>query len=146
MTTKNHLLIFILSFFIFSLVLPKTGNMLPAKNVTPIEITLDDNTNRQDIQKITPKDNKKTDIWAIVTAFITAISIIFIFLNPTVWFLLSPLALITAIYSLIRIKRHNNLKGKFWNFIAIINFIFSILLVIFVIILISSINLQCNYN
>ena len=44
MMTKKHLHIFILFFFIFSFVLPKTGNILPAKNVTPIEITLDDNT------------------------------------------------------------------------------------------------------
>ena len=106
--------------------------------------TLDDNTNQQDKQNVSPKDDKKTDIWAIVTAVLTVISIIFIFINPTVWFLLSPLALITAIYSLIRIKRHENLKGKLWDFLAIINFGFLFLVIGFIILLITSIDIQCN--
>ena len=137
MTTKRHLHIFILSFIIFSFVLPKTENILLAKNVTPIEITLDDNINKQDKQNSTEKDDKKTDIWAIVTGIITIVSLSslpFILVIPEVWVLLTLLALITAIFSLRRIKRNDNLKGKFWDYLAIANSVILFLTMVFLII------------
>jgi len=140
MTTKKQLHIFIIFFFIISLVLPKTENILLAKNVAAIEMTIDDNINKQDKQdkqNVSEKDDKKTDIWAIVTAIITIVSLIFlpfILVIPQVWFLLTPLALMTAIYSLRRIKRQGNLKGKFWDYLAIVNSGILLLVLFFLII------------
>jgi len=125
MTTKKQLHIFIIFFFIISLVLPKTENILLAKNVAAIEITLDDNINKQDKQdkqNLAKNDDPKTDIWAIITAIITLISFIFIPFSLTGWIILTPVAFLAAIYSLRRIKRHDNLKGKFWDYLAIVNF------------------------
>ena len=137
MTTKRHLHIFILSFIIFSFVLPKTENILLAKNVAPIEITIDDNINKQDKQNVTEKDDPKVDIWAIVSAILTIISLLFVPLGVIAWIFLVPVAFMTAIYSLKKIKRHDNLKGKFLDYFAISIFgVYSIIVVILLLALI----------